>query len=158
MGGSADLGTNLLDELVHCVDSIRAEVAADVGTRQYRVFTVVRTWSGDERGDGTFSDVEEELTPPPMVEAFRRTDRLEPSGLDEADVVKVSLVSLTYTEAELAGGGLGKTQQWLVRLKDAHGQGIRTRDFVLEGSPWADRAKTLGWTFNLRRASDAEAV
>ena len=113
---------------------------------------------GDDRGAGDFAEVETEFTPQPLVEAFRRVDRLEPCGLDEADVVRVSELSLTYTEAEIAGANLLGTQEWVIRLKDAYGQGIRTRDFVLEGSPWPDRVKTIGWTFNLRRASDAEAV
>jgi hypothetical protein len=156
--GTATLGSSLIDDLVTTVDELRGELNADLGTRQYRVFTVRRTWDGGERGAGDFTEVETEITPQPLVEAFRRADRLEPSGLDEADVVKVSEVSLTYTEAELAGAGLTGSQEWVIRLKDAHGQGIRTRDFVLEGSPWPDRVKTLGWMMNLRRASDAEAV
>lgn len=158
MAGSADLDTDILvDDLVATVDELRA-LPNELGIRQFRLYTVVRTWSGDEPGAGDFSEAETEIVPRPLVEAFRRTDRLEPCGLDEADVVKVSEVSLSYTEDEIAGAGLERNQQWLVRVKDGYGQGARTRDFVLEGSPWPDRLKTIGWTFNLRRASDAEAV
>jgi hypothetical protein len=159
MPGSALLDPqNLVDDLLSVIDDVRGDLHPALGVRQFRVFTVLRTWSGEERGDGTFNEVETELTPQPLVEAFKRVDRLEPSGLDEADVVRVSELSLTYTEAEITGPGRQRTEEWLIRIKDAYGQGIRVRDFVLEGSPWPDRTKTIGWTFNLQRASDAEAL
>lgn len=157
MPGSATLDpTVLVDDLLSVIDDIRGDLHPALGVRQFRLFTVLRTWSGEERGDGTFTEVETELTPQPLIEAFKRVDRLYPSGLDEADVVRVSELSLTYTEAQIAGGTLLGTQEWLIRIKDAYGQGIRARDYVLEGSPWPDRLKTIGWTFNLQRASDAQ--
>ena len=157
MPGTATLGANLLDELVPDIDDIRGEIHPEVGVRQYRVFTVLRSWSGDDRGAGTFTEVESEITPQPLVESLRGTDRLMSAGLDEADVVRLKEISLMYTEAELAGADLEVNQEWVIRLKDAYGQAIRTRDFVLEGSPWPDRVKTIGWVVNLKRSSDAEA-
>lgn len=158
MPGSAEMGDTLLDELVECLDECRGEIHEELGDYQYRVFTVLRTWSGVSRGDGDFSEVETEIEPRPRVESFTRRDKLEPSGLDEADVVRVRMISLTYTEAELAGDDLAENQQWVIRLKDAYGQKIRERNFILEGSPWADRLKDLGWSMTLLRAPDAESV
>lgn len=158
MPGTAVLGDNLIDDLIETIDELRAELPPDLGQRQYRVYTVLRTWQGDEVGAGVFAEVETELTPPPIVESLRGQDRLEPAGLDEADVIRLSEVSLSYTEAELAGAALERNQQWLIRLRDRHGQETRARDFVLAGSPWPDRLKTIGWIVNLRRASDAEVV
>ncbi len=154
MPGSAVLGSSFMDQLVECLDECRAAVHEDIGDRQYRVFTVLRTWTGDERGDGDFNEVETELLPRPKVESLKGHDRLLAAGLDEADVVRLRYVSLTYTEAEISGPPLAANQQWTIRLKDAYGQQSRTRDFVPATSPWPDRVKDIGWTVNLERASD----
>lgn len=160
MAGNATLEDTLLDELVPDIDAIRAEINPEVGIRQYRVFTVLRTWNGEERGaPGGFEEVETELTPQPLVEAFADSmgGRLLAAGLDEAGIVRLREVSLTYTTAELAGAGIERHQEWLIRLKDAYGQGEPNRDFVVKGL-YPDRLKDIGWLVTLSRASDAEST
>lgn len=161
MPGTAVLGDSLLDaDLIECLDEVRACVDGCVGTRQYRVFTVLRTWNGDERGaPGGFEEVETEITPRPLVEAFADSlgGRLLSAGLDEAGIVRLRKVSLTYTAAELDRKGLERNQEWLIRLKDAYGQGEPTRDFVIKGL-YPDRIKDIGWLVTLSRSSDAEST
>lgn len=161
MAGTAVLGANLLDGLVPVIDQIRA-IPVALGARQFRVFTVLRTWSGPTRGGyhSTFEDVEVELTPAPAVEAYAEMGgKLISSGLDEAGLVRLSEVSLTYTEAELCGPQpLDANVEWLIKVIDGLGQGTRTRYFVIDGSPFPDREKTIGWLVRLKRSSDAEAL
>jgi hypothetical protein len=159
MPGSAVLDPDVLvDDLMETIDELRREIPVELGARQYRAYLVLRQWTGSERGEGSFTDAETEITPPPLVESLKGTDRLYSAGLDEADVVRLKEISFSYTEAELTGPELDRNQQWLVRLKDAYGQQIRTRDFVLQGSPWPDRIKDIGWTVNLVRAPDVVEV
>jgi hypothetical protein len=160
MPGSAVLGDNLIDsDLLDCLDEIRGEINPEIGLRQYRVYSVLRSWSGGERGAGTFTEVETELTPQPLVESFVDSmgGKLMSAGLDEAGLVRLREVSLTYTAAEIKGGTLEPHEQWLIRLKDAYGQGEPTRDFVVKGL-YPDRLKDIGWVVSLARASDAEAL
>jgi hypothetical protein len=88
---------------------------------------------------------------------------MTPGGLDEVDGMILREVSLSYTEAELAGqqadgSPLAENQEWVIRLMDGYGQAIKTRDYVLEGSPVSDRLKDIGWRVVLRRASDAVSL
>jgi hypothetical protein len=159
MPGTATLDPDVLvDDLMETIDELRGEIPVELGARQYRVFTVLRTWSGVERGDGTFADVETEITPRPLVQPRTRPDQMQPAGLDEVDGIVLREVSFSYTEAELAGSTRRANQEWLIRLKDGYGQAIRTRDYVLEGSPTPDRIKDIGWTVTLRRAPDAVSL
>lgn len=160
MPGTAALDSDVLvDDLLGVIDDVRGDLHPALGVRQYRVYTVLRTWSGEERGAGTFAEVESELLPQPLVEAFVDSlgGRLLPSGLDEAGIVRLRELSLTYTRAEINGPAIAPNQEWVVRLRDAYGQGEPTRDFVVKGL-YPDRIKDIGWTVSLSRASDAEAT
>lgn len=160
MPGSATLdSTVLVDDLLDVIDDVRGDLHPALGVRQYRVFTVLRTWSGEERGAGSFSEVETELLPQPLVEAFHESlgPRLVPAGLDDAGFIRLRELSLTYTAAEISGPPLDANQEWVIRLRDAYGQGEPQRDFVVKGT-YPDRLKDIGWTVSLSRASDAESV
>lgn len=158
MPGSATLNPDvLIDDILTTVDDLRSELHAEFGLRQFRLFTVERVWDSGYVGDGLYSDVETEITPAPRVVPFTRSGdsvsyELRACGLDEAGFVAIQEVSLTYTEEELTGGTLAQGTEWLFRLRDGQGQGIPDRDFVLDGVPFPDREKTLGWSFRLRRA------
>jgi hypothetical protein len=164
MPGTATLDPDVLvDDLMETIDELRGEIPVELGARQYRVYTVLRTWTGVVRGDGSFSEVATEITPRPLVEPKSKPDQMTPGGLDEVDGMILREVSLSYTEAELAGqqadgSPLAENQEWVIRLMDGYGQAIKTRDYVLEGSPVSDRLKDIGWRVVLRRASDAVSL
>jgi len=161
MPGSAVLDpTNLVDDLLEVIDDVRGDLHPALGVRQYRVFAVLRTWMGEERGaEGGFAEVETEFLPQPLVESYVETmgGKLLAGGLDEAGIVRLRELSLTYTAAEIAGPALARNQEWLIRVRDAYGQGEPVRDFVVK-STYPDRLKDIGWTVSLARASDAEAT
>lgn len=157
MSGSATLGTNLVDSLVPIADELRGSLHADFGVRQFRVWTVSRAWSGGEVGEGSSSDVELELTPSPLVKSWLNRIsgldwRLEPCGIDEAGLVRLSEISLTYTEAELIGDGLANGVEWFIKLSDGRGQEVADRYFTVTRPPFPDRINDIGWTMELLRA------
>lgn len=160
MPGSATLGSNLVDSLVSVADALRSDLNPAAGVRQYRVYTVRRSWSGDCRGDGVATTTEIELLPQPKVEESQLVTEgfrynLRPEGKTEEGSVTLREVSLTYTEAELTGGTIGKTVEWFYKLVDAQGQQIQPRYFVLSRPPIVDREKDIGWIVFLKRAEIA---
>ena len=155
MPGSATLDPDVLvDSLVEdVIDGLREELHPLFGVRSYRLYTLLRTWSGTMPGEGTKIDVEVELTPQPLIEVWGgyKYD-LEPCGLDEMGVIRLREISLTYTQAELIGPTLTCNQQWLMKLKEAHGQGNSERVFIHDRPPYVDREKDMGWVMWLRAA------
>lgn len=151
------LDTSLVDKLLPTIDKLRGALLPKFGTVQHTVKLVTRTWYGEERGDGEFSDVEVTVDPIPEVIIAAppgwRYD-LRPQGREEESMIKVVGISLkNYQEADLTGGeDLPKTVQFFWLLQDAHGQGVRSRAYVPAAPPVADREKTLGWVVYLRRA------
>lgn len=154
MPGSATLDPNVLvDSLVtDVIDGLREDLHPQFGVRAYRTFTILRTWSGLIVGEGTPADVVTELRPQPRVAVWDGLEyRLEPCGLDLEGDIKLTEVSLTYTQAELDGGGvLTGNQQWLFRLDEAHGQAQRSKYFIHTKPPFADREKDMAWILWLR--------
>lgn len=157
MAGSATLDADVLvDSLVPTVDQLRDELHAAFGVRHFRVHVVQRTWSGLLPGLGTFTDTEVELTPRPLVEPFTAfTYKLEPCGLLEAGYIKISEISLTYTEDELgAPDAPQENVQYLWKLSEGHGQSTATRYFALKDPPYPDRIKNIGWQVRLVRVQN----
>jgi len=156
MAGSAVLDPNVLvDSLVtDVIDGLREDLHPQFGVRAYRVFTILRTWSGRSVGEGTKVDTEVELRPQPLVHTWDGLKYdLEPCGLNLDGEVKLTEVSLTYTEAELDGGiTLGRNQQWLIRIDEGHGQETRSKFFLHTKPPFIDREKDMGWVLWLRSA------
>jgi hypothetical protein len=161
----ATLGSNLIDDLVPVVDDLRSSLSADMGTRQYEVHLIRRTWSsnGGRRGPpGTCvvtSDVT--LSPPPLVE-FLSADRLRwemsPGGREQTGECRLTEVSLSYTEADLSGGVIGAAEDFYYELRDALGQSVVLRRYVPSAPPTTDRDKTIGWVVTLRKAEIADTV
>lgn len=107
------------DELVGVVDDVRREIHAALGTRPWRTFIVVRRWSGPSRGIGTPSYSYRELDPPPEVE-MGVGDRLGPAGREASRQIKVTKVSLAYSEQELQPPVDARTEvAYLFRDRDA---------------------------------------
>lgn len=155
VGGSAILENNLVDSLVPTIDALRNELNPAFGVRQYRVFTVDRAWPSGVVGDdsaGAYSDTIVELLPTPLVATYKIEEQLEPCGLNEAGVVVLRQVSLTYTEDELTGGTLAAGHEWFFALEGGQGQGIAGDQFFrISKRPHPDRTKDIGWKIELAR-------
>lgn len=152
MPGTATLGSNLYDQLATVIDDVRA-LHVDFGTRRFRVYSVVRTWSGSGVGVGSSSDVETEITPRPLVEPYRLENKLEPCGLDEDGFVWLREISMTYKEGEITGRPLTAKQQHFIVLRDGYGQAMPDRYYVVNTPPYPDVIANLGWEVELRRAT-----
>lgn len=152
--GSATLSSSVLvDDLVPSViDALRDDLQPALGVRSYRVYRVVRTWSGAEPGVGTFADAAGELRPYPRVmfwDGFRF--RQQPAGLESVGSVRCTEVSLTYAEADLTARPLARNQELLIAIGDANGQGSSVGLFTHSQPPYIDREKDMGWVLNLIR-------
>ncbi len=163
MAGSATLNDDLLvDSLVPTVDALRNDLHAAFGVRHFRVFVVTRTWTGAMPGLGTYTDVELELSPRPLVEPFTELKyKLEPCGLSVAGYIRVKEISLTYTEDELGAPDVpAENVQRFWKISEGHGQSTQTRYFTLKGPPYPDRIKNIGWQAQLQvieqSAADAD--
>lgn len=149
MPGNATIGTNLVDSLLGMVDDLRGSLNPDMGVRQWRVFVVRRAWSNGRVGEEPYTDTLTELSPQPLVQSYDLYNKPSPAGIDESGTVLVSEVSLTYTESELrptAGAG----EEIMYLLRDAHGQGIADRYYVLAAPPKPDRTDSIGWILKLQ--------
>lgn len=105
----------LRSDLIPVVDDTRSLIA-DLGLRLYTVQTVLRTWSGTQRGLGEASDVTVAIEPTPRVSdpPPRRTP--ESGGRTETGDRQVTRISATYEMDDLTGGTLGALQEffWLI--------------------------------------------
>ena len=157
MGGSAILDPDVLVDslVVDVIDGLRDELNAEFGVRSYSVFTRHITWSGAQVGQGVATTVDTEITPRPRVAIWGGYRyELQKCGIDEIGQVEITEVSISYTEAELVGvrATMGKNQQWLILLREGHGQASREKAFIHDKPPFIDREKNLGWTMWLRAA------
>lgn len=158
MAGSATLDSSVLvDGLLGAVDELR-DLGRRFGVRPFSFHRVIRTWSGASIGEGSFTDVLTEITPRPIVHPFTETmgGKLEPCGLMEAGLVKLTEVSLTYTYGELTGTGLAANQEHLLLLREGYGQGQPDRWFRNDRPPFPDREEDFGWVMWLRVQQPAE--
>lgn len=147
--------TVLVDSLVgDVIDGLRESLHPDFGVRAYRVYRVIRTWSGQRVGEGVMTQEALELRPQPRVGVWNGLRmELAVCGVDEMGEIVLTEVSLTYTEAQLTGGGaLGMNQELFLGLAEAHGQGQRRRLFSHTRPPFVDREKDMGWKVWLQPA------
>lgn len=152
--GAAVLSANVLvDSLVaDVIDGLREDLHPQFGVRAYRLYRVIRTWTGVVAGEGTHTDAGVELRPQPKVmvwDGLRYT--LAACGIEELGEVKLTEISLTYTEAQLTGQPLAANQELFLALGEAHGQAQVTRLFAPTRPPYVDRIKDMGWVLSLRR-------
>lgn len=152
--GAAVLNPNtLVDSLVpDVIDGLREDLHPAFGVRAYRAYRVIRTWSGKTVGDGTPSDDASELRPQPRVAMWDGLRYVQATcGIRELGDVKLTEVSLTYTDAQLSGQPLGAKQESFIALGEAHGQASPLRLWTLTAPPFIDREKDMGWVLHLRR-------
>ena len=151
--GAATLDQSVLVDslIVDVIDGLRDELQPAFGIRAYRVYRIIRTWSGTVPGDGTFADDAAELRPQPKVavwDGFRF--REDPAGLAAAGRVRLTEVSLQYTGAQL-DPVLADNQELLIALGPANGQGQAIYLFTHAQPPYVDRERDLGWVVNLTK-------
>lgn len=145
-----------VDALASAMDDIRREVHGALGTRTYRVFVVVRRWSGGRVGEGTYEDRYQELDPRPLVKLVTH-DRLGPAGPEHEGDATLTEVSLTYSAAELrprpAAG-----EEVAYRVVDTGGQGAADGWYVIDQDPVSRRGDNKNdnsdWYVHVRRTAD----
>lgn len=157
---ASTFGNNLIDKLVPMVDSLRSSLNTAMGTRQFRVYRVMRTWAGGEVGVGAVSvNYATEVTPTPAVAWESREYRLgaeHGTGLVDSGMAVLTEVTLTLTAAELLGLPRLAGQEFYYRIIDGKGQGIATTHWVPKGHPEPDREQGIGWIVRLTRYDAAE--
>lgn len=153
-----DLDDSIVDDLLTTVDDIRGDLLPLAGIRTFDVYTMTRTWSGVEVGDGDSTDVETLLFPTPKVAKSAPKGisyTVRPQGREEDGDLWVTELSMAqYAEDDLTGGDLSKNVEFFWILKDGHGQGARRRAYTLGAVPIADRENTIGWVVNIVRAEE----
>jgi len=171
MPGSAVLGTNLVDSLVtDVIDGIRKDLHPDLGVRQFNMYVVTLTYGSGIVGEGSF--VASELAigvagtddPQPLVLPYAANltagFSLEPCGVDTNDMIKVKEVSMTFTEGELGSPAVETTCgiDKLIKLADAHGQGIPDSYWRHRVRPFNDRINDMGWVLHLVSTSTPDGL
>lgn len=156
--GSATLDPAVLvDSLVpDVIDGLRDTLQPAFGIRAYRVYRVIRTWSGRVAGDGTSSDMGAELRPQPRVKMWDGLQFVQAiCGVRELGDVKLSEISLTYTDADLTGQPLARNQEMFIAIGEANGQASPLRVWAHTQPPFIDRERDMGWVLHLRRVEAA---
>jgi hypothetical protein len=148
----------LVDSLVpDLIDGLRDELLPSFGVRAYRVYRVVRTWSGGDIGEGTMTDVGAELRPRPRVKIWDGLKYVQAvCGIRELGDVKLTEVSLTYSDADLTAQPLdAQRQEMFIAIGEGNGQGSPTRLWGHTQPPFIDREVDMGWVLHLRRVEAA---
>jgi hypothetical protein len=149
--------STLVDSLVpDVIDGLREDLHPAFGVRAYRCYRVIRTWSGKTVGDGKPSDVGAELRPQPRVAMWDGLKFVQATcGIRELGDVKLTEVSLTYTDGQLTGQPLAANQEMFIALGEAHGQASPLRLWAHTAPPFIDREKDMGWVLHLTRVEAA---
>lgn len=153
----------LHESLAGRVSGIRGRVHGCIGDRPYRLWCVVRRWSGGEAGRGTPEEVSRvELrcgrgcdgspVPPKVVLSGGYSRAMH--GLVENGFAVVEELDPTYTESEIAlFGRIEARDEAFFELaqdgRDGDGPTLPRRRFTLEGVPYRD-SRVVGWTMRLR--------
>lgn len=141
---------NLIDKLIPKVDLLRQKAADKFGLPPFNMYRVIRTYASGTIGDGSYTESETLLSPPPMVE-FSGGDDLERGGRRDARKMKATEVSLSYTEDWLQGEGLTSGQQCYYKLVDRNTTTFQdTTTWVLDRVPEQTRDQ-IYWELNFRR-------
>lgn len=153
--GTATLDSNVLvDSLVtDVIDGLREELHPQFGVRAYRVYRVIRTWTGKTAGEGKYTDDAGELRPQPRVRMWDGMRFVQATcGIRELGDVKLTEVSLTYSAAQLDPRDLRANQELFYAIGEGNGQDSPLRVWVNAVPPFIDREKDMGWVLSLRRA------
>ena len=102
--GPGDFQRRVIGKLGPCVDVIR-DIYTKIGARTYATKMVKTRWSEGVRGDGVEEVIEEKvILPTPKITSLVNLDALVTGvGVNEMGGVKLSQISMCFTEDELAG-------------------------------------------------------
>lgn len=156
--GTATLDpTVLVDSLVpDVIDGLREQLHPGFGVRAYRMYRVIRTWSGAVAGDGDSVDVGAEIRPQPRIKMWNGLKYVQAiCGIRELGDVVATEVSLTYSDADLTGQPLAPNQEIFLAIGEANGQASPLRVWTHAVPPFIDREVDMGWVLNLRRVEAA---
>lgn len=152
--GTATLDPSVLvDSLVpDVIDGLREDLHPAFGVRAYRVYRVIRTWSGRDVGEGSYTDDAGELRPQPRVLHWNGLKYVQAvCGVRELGDVELQEVSLTYSADDLDPRTLRGNQELFYVLGEANGQLSPLRVWAHAVPPFIDREKSMGWIMHLRR-------
>ena len=149
--------SNLVDDLVPCIDELRKDLHQGMGTRPYEVCFIRRKWNGCVVGDGQYTDTVLEACPRPHVHPFSSLKyQQEPCGLDEAGYVKVTEVSLSYTFHDIVACEADEGVEHLIKIQSDATHGGPPRYFVHARPPYIDKEKTFGWVLYLEHVETGD--
>lgn len=140
---------NLIDKLIPKVDLLRLKAANKFGLPPFDMYRVIRTYASGIIGDGSYTEAETLLSPPPMVK-FDGKDALERGGRRDARTMEATEVSLSYAENWLQGE-LTSGQVCYYRLDERNSTTeADSTTWVLSAIPETER-ENIGWKLKFRR-------
>ena len=139
---------NLIDRLITKVDTIRQRAADRFGLPSYNLYRVIRTYTGDEVGEGSYTDSNALITPTPMVE-IKASDMLQGGGRVEVGTMVAKEISLNYTEAYLKGTGLAANQACFYKLTERNSQATATTYWIITSV--RPHREELNWVIDFKR-------
>jgi hypothetical protein len=162
---------SILQRVAPIVDKAR-QIGVRSGLRSRRVFLVWTTWDGAERGEGNEVELSRmELLPTPRVTGLDAVAMQSFSaGVLPEGSIRVELVSVLYTEAQLNGFIVPPSERCLAPLvwnppppngsffyevvEDGRGDVLPTRQkYRLASQVWR-REGRVSWSFVLERISE----
>ena len=158
-----DKHRNPVDAISGAADRIRMRVHERMGSRPYRVSIVIRRWSGEKTGEGTYVDEVKVLSPTPEI-VRGGTNRLGPGGQEGTNRVTIRDVSFAYTEAELYPKDLPANAELVYMLERQFGGAPNASQefFALENSPTPERGDRQGdrlaWSLKLHEGQGFSPV
>lgn len=108
-----DIRASLLD----CLDDI-LEVRDCIGAKLADCYIITRTWSGERPGDGTFTDVTEQILPTPNIKNLSHDVRVTEAGAYKSgDLILQSISKHMYPdEAKLLTTTKSKKVQKFIKV------------------------------------------
>jgi hypothetical protein len=142
---------NLIDKLISKVNTVRQKAADKFGLPAHNMYRVLRSWSGNEIGVGTPTDLETLITPTPKIE-FTGKIELTQFGLEDKRKMKASEISLTFQENFLQGDPKLPGQECFYKLVERNGQGADTTYWTLINIPLVEREE-INWVLEFGPAT-----
>lgn len=147
------LGT-LVEQMGSIVDDAR-QIETDIGTRPYRMWSVVYEWSGGEIGRGEPQVIfEQEFLPTPRITMQTVNENIQSAGYVERGTITVTEISPRYTEDQInwlfrQGAPLSPGQQAFIEISmDGRDGRSDRRRFTVSGVPVRD-AENFEWRATL---------
>ncbi len=157
--GPDDFLNRTVGKLGPCIDVVR-DIYTRIGARAYTTKLVKTRWSDGNRGDGVEEVIEEKvILPTPKITSLVDLDALVTGvGVNELGGIKLSQISMCFTEDELAGrqsdGAALPTDQNFYYEIEFFSNGARIlRRFTVDGVPSLEPLK-FQWTVKLKRADE----